>query len=234
MPRHIAVIMDGNGRWARQKGLERIQGHQKGTEATVNLVDNCIELGVECLTLYVFSFENWNRPEGEVKFLIEHLLIHMMDQEIDHLMEKGVRLQVLGDQSRLPESSRKKLEEGIAQTSGNSNMVLNLAISYGGRREIVQAAQKFATDVEQGKHTPQDLNEELFGQYLYAPELPYPELMIRTGGEKRISNYLLWQLAYSEFYFSDLLWPDFDKVELEKAIDFFQGRERRFGRVLNE
>jgi undecaprenyl diphosphate synthase len=226
--------MDGNGRWARKQGLERILGHRKGTNATVSLVDRCLELGVEYLTLYVFSSENWDRPAGEVHFLIEELLVQMMHQELSHLQEKEVRLQILGDLNQLPEQPRSVLEDGMQKTAGNSRMQLNLAISYGGRQELTHAMQKIAAKVAAGELAPESIREETLAQHLYQPEVPDPELMIRTGGEQRISNYLLWQLAYSEFYFTDVLWPDFDAAELDKALQFFGQRQRRFGKVLDE
>ncbi len=226
--------MDGNGRWAKKQGRERTFGHSNGTTATIDLVDRCVELGIEFLTIYVFSSENWNRPAEEVKFLIELLLTQMIDKELPHMMEKNVRLQFTGDLDRLPDTSKNKLLEAIEQTSKNTGMQLNLAISYGGRREIMHGVQKIAKNILSGEITPEDINEELISSSMYLPEVPDPELMIRTGGEQRISNYLLWQCAYSELYFTDLLWPEFTKAELDKAIEFYSKKQRRFGRVIDE
>jgi undecaprenyl diphosphate synthase len=233
IPKHIAVIMDGNGRWAKSKGFPRVFGHRSGTKATVEIVDACGKLGVKFLTLYVFSSENWQRPPKEVSFLMT-LLVEMMDQEINHLMAENVKLVIIGDMGKLPERARKKLQEGIIQTSKNTGLQLNLAVSYGGRQEIVHATQKLAEQVLKGEISPESITESLFSQMLYLPEVPDPELMIRTGGEFRISNYLLWQLAYSEIYVTDVLWPDFHSNELDKAIEFYQKRQRRFGKVIDE
>lgn len=228
--RHIAIIMDGNGRWARRRGFERFLGHRKGTEATVNSVEVGVELGLEHLTLYVFSSENWNRPAKEVDYLM-NLLIEMVAQEISHLMEKNVRLKIIGDMNKLPNAPRKRLEEAVNMTAQNSGMQLNLAISYGGRQEIVEASRALARDVASGKILEENIDEEMFSSKLYLGNAPDPDLVIRTGGEFRLSNYLLWQAAYSEFYVTETLWPDWTKEEFLKAVEFFNARERRFGRV---
>lgn len=222
--------MDGNGRWARRRGFERFLGHRKGTEATVNSVEVGVELGLEHLTLYVFSSENWNRPAKEVDYLM-NLLIEMVAQEIPHLMEKNVRLKIIGDMNKLPNAPRKRLEEAVNMTAQNSGMQLNLAISYGGRQEIVEASRALARDVASGKILEENIDEEMFSSKLYLGNAPDPDLVIRTGGEFRLSNYLLWQAAYSEFYVTETLWPDWTKEEFLKAVEFFNARERRFGRV---
>jgi len=229
--KHVAVIMDGNGRWAKSKGLERFLGHRHGTRATVAVVEAGVELGLEHLTLFVFSSENWQRPTKEVEYLM-NLLVEMIAQEVPKLMENNVKMSVIGNMSKLPETPRQKLVEAVEQTSKNSGMQLNLAISYGGRAEIVDAARAIADAAKSGKLNPETLNEEEFAKYLYLKGAPDPDLIIRTGGEYRLSNYLLWQAAYSEFFVSDVLWPNFTKEDFAKAIEFYNTRQRRFGRVL--
>jgi undecaprenyl diphosphate synthase len=227
--KHIAVIMDGNGRWARSKGLERFLGHRQGTKATVETVDAGCDLGLEHLTLFVFSSENWQRPRREVEYLM-NLLVEMVAQELPHMMERNVRLVVIGDMLRLPEKPRNRLQEAIDATAQNTGMQLNLAISYGGRQEIVQAAKKIAQEAASGKLDPGALDEASFARYLALPaDL---DLVIRTGGEYRLSNYLLWQAAYAEFFVTPVLWPDFTKADFARAVEFFNTRERRFGKVL--
>lgn len=222
--------MDGNGRWARRRGFERFLGHRKGTQATIDSVEVGVNLGLEHLTLYVFSSENWNRPASEVGYLME-LLVEMVDKEMPDLMEKNVKLKVIGNLPRLPEAPRAKLETAIEVTSKNTGMQLNLAISYGGRQEIVDACRKLSARVASGELKPEDIDETIFAGSLYLGGAPDPDLVIRTGGEFRLSNYLLWQAAYSEFYVSDTLWPDWTKEEFLKAIEFYNARERRFGKV---
>lgn len=222
--------MDGNGRWARRRGFERFLGHRKGTQATIDSVEVGVNLKLEHLTLYVFSSENWNRPASEVGYLME-LLVEMVDKEMADLMEKNVRLKVIGNLARLPEAPRKKLENAIEATSHNTGMQLNLAISYGGRQEIVDACRKISRQVAAGELKPEAIDEAVFAKNLYLGGAPDPDLVIRTGGEFRLSNYLLWQAAYSEFYVSDTLWPDWTKEEFLKAIEFYNARERRFGKV---
>jgi undecaprenyl diphosphate synthase len=229
--KHIAVIMDGNGRWAKSKGLERFLGHRQGTKATVATVEAGVDLGLEHLTLFVFSSENWQRPRVEVEYLM-NLLVEMVAQELPHLMEKNVKLRVIGNINKLPEKPRKKLQEAIDETSQNTGMQLNLAISYGGRMEIVDAARKIAEAAKNGTLNPETLSEEDFAKYLYLEGAPDPDLIIRTGGEYRLSNYLLWQAAYSEFFVSDVLWPNFTKEDFAKAIEFYNTRQRRFGKIL--
>jgi undecaprenyl diphosphate synthase len=228
--KHVAVIMDGNGRWAKSRGLERFLGHRQGTKATVAAVEAGVDLGLEHLTLYVFSSENWQRPKIEVEYLM-NLLVEMVAQELPHLMEKNVKLHVIGSLSKLPEKPRKKLQEAIDKTSQNSGMQLNLAISYGGREEIVDAAKEIAELAKKGELSTESLDESEFAKHLYLRGAPDPDLVIRTGGEYRLSNYLLWQAAYSEFFVSDVLWPDFTKEDFAKAIEFYKTRQRRFGKV---
>ncbi len=231
--KHIAIIMDGNGRWARSRGLERFLGHRKGTQATIDAVKFGCDLRLEHLTLYVFSSENWQRPSKEVDYLMK-LLVEMVHKELPDLMEKNVKLEVIGNINRLPEAPRKQLQHAIDTTSKNSGMQLNLAISYGGRQEIVDACKAIAAEVKAGTLALEAIDENVFSQNLYLKGAPDPDLVIRTGGEFRLSNYLLWQAAYSEFYVTPTLWPDFTNEEFQKAVDFYNTRERRFGKVLDE
>ncbi len=231
--KHVAIIMDGNGRWAKSRGLERFLGHRKGTQATIDAVEVGVNLKLEHMTLYVFSSENWGRPTKEVEYLMG-LLIEMVIKEIPDLMEKNVKLKVIGNMDRLPEKPRAKLQEAIDVTANNTGMQLNLAISYGARQEIVAAVKSIAAQVAAGEIKIDDIDETVFANNLYLKGAPDPDLIIRTGGEFRLSNYLLWQAAYSEFYVTDTLWPDFTKEEFMKAVEFFKTRERRFGKVLHE
>jgi undecaprenyl diphosphate synthase len=230
IPRHIGIIMDGNGRWAKKRGLPRSLGHRAGTDATRTIVNACGELGVGYLTIYVFSKENWARPRLEVDLLMD-LLVEMIRKEVDNLNANNVRLHAIGDLSHLPEKSRQALLTGIDRLQNNTGLNLILAISYGGRAEILQAAKAFARDALNRPENVDSLDEQTFQSYLYTKDFPDPELIIRTGGEKRISNFLLWQGTYAELYFSDVLWPDFDKECLVAAIEDFSKRERRFGKV---
>lgn len=232
LPQHVAIIMDGNGRWARQKGRPRIFGHKQGTNSTRSAIQHASDLGIKFLSLYVFSSENWQRPPKEVSFLMT-LLGEMIESEIKNMMEKNVRLRVLGDLSKLPDRPRRKLQEAMDRLDSNTGLTLQLCISYGGRQEIVQGVQKLAARVAAGELAAQDISEELISAQMYNPEAPDPELMIRTGGEYRISNFLLWQFAYSELFVSPLLWPDFGSEEFDNALAFYMTRERRFGRVLD-
>jgi undecaprenyl diphosphate synthase len=229
IPRHIAVIMDGNGRWARQHGfMERIRGHEAAVDAVRAAVRAAGELGAEALTLYAFSIENWKRPRHEVAALMR-LLDRFLRGEIPEMMENNVRLVVSGRLERVPAYVIRQMERTMAETANNTGLIVNLALSYGGRQEIVDAARKFAADVAAGKASPDDLTPELFEQYLYHPELPEPELLIRTSGEMRYSNFLLWQIAYTELVVMPVLWPDFRRVHLLEAVVEYQSRERRFG-----
>jgi undecaprenyl diphosphate synthase len=222
--------MDGNGRWAKSRGLPRTAGHRAGTDATRNIVRACGELGINYLTIYVFSAENWGRPRQEVAMLMD-LLVEMTRREIRDLNKNNVRLHAIGDLSRLPPKTRAELVAGIEATKGNTGLNLVLAVSYGGRAEIIEGVKKFARDALKNPSVIDGLNEESFKSYLYTAAFPDPELVIRTGGDKRMSNFLLWQSAYTELYITDVLWPDFDKACLEQAIADFNKRERRFGKV---
>lgn len=230
VPSHIGIIMDGNGRWAKARGQMRTSGHRAGTDATRNIVRACGELGVSYLTIYVFSAENWARPQKEVSMLMD-LLVEMVRREVRDLNKNNVRLHTIGDLSKLPPKTRKELINGIEATKNNTGLNLVLAISYGGRAEIIQAAKKCALDAIAKPEIAETLTEDMFKSYLYTSQFPDPELIIRTGGDKRISNFLLWQAAYAELYFTDVLWPDFNKDRLVEAIEDFAKRDRRFGKV---
>ena len=230
LPRHIAVIMDGNGRWARKRAMPRIAGHRAGRHAVREVTRACAELGIEALTLYTFSQENWKRPSYEVRALWS-FLEEVLRTEFLELAENDIRLIATGDLDAIPDAARRALEKAQKDLEGNRGMVLNLAVSYGSRGEIVAAARRFAQDVADGHCRPEELDEKLFRAYLFAPELPDPDLLIRTSGEMRLSNFLLWQLAYAELYVTETLWPDFGRPELMAAIAEYQRRERRFGGV---
>ncbi len=229
-PQHIAIIMDGNGRWAKKRGLPRLAGHRAGVSAVKRIVAACGEMDIKYLTIYVFSVENWMRPRPEVRGLMR-LLGESLIREIDELDVKGVRLIVSGRLGDIEPRVQRLLEEGIARTSKNRGLVLNLALSYGGRAELADACQAMAQDILQGRLKPREIDEDKLRGYLYHPEVPDPDLIIRTSGEYRLSNFLLWQGAYAELYFTKTLWPDFDRRELMKAIQDYQRRERRFGRL---
>jgi undecaprenyl diphosphate synthase len=228
LPKHVAVIMDGNGRWAKEKGKMRVFGHKNGVLAVRDTVEGAAEVGIENLTLYAFSTENWNRPKLEVTALME-LLVSTINKETKTLMENNVRLNAIGDLHSLPKRCYKELQEAIAKTAANTRLTLTLALSYSSRWEILNATKLIATDMASGKIKPEEINEKLFENYLSTHNLPDPELMIRTSGEHRISNYLLWQLAYAELYFTPKLWPDFRREDLFEAVYNYQQRERRFG-----
>jgi undecaprenyl diphosphate synthase len=228
LPRHIAVIMDGNGRWARARGKGRIEGHRAGVRSVREVVTACRELGVEVLTLYAFSSENWKRPPVEVRALMGFLEDYLA-RELGTLVENDIRLATIGDLSRMPPSARRALERVKGRTAGNGSMTLVLALTYGGRDEIVRAARRAAEDAAKGLVTPEALTEARFAAYLDTGGLPDPDLMIRTSGESRLSNYLLWQMAYTELHFTPVLWPDFGRADLYRAILDYQGRERRYG-----
>ncbi len=230
VPEHIGIIMDGNGRWARNRGLPRTSGHREGTNATRRIVRACGEIGVKYLTIYVFSAENWGRPRTEVKLLME-LLVEMLHKEIQDLNQNNVKLHTIGDIEKLPPKTRRELLNGIENTRNNTGLNLILAISYGGRSEIVRAVRNFAQKALEEPGLIDSLDEKGFAEYLFTAAFPDPELIIRTGGEKRISNFLLWQAAYSELFITDVLWPDFDKETLVEAIEDYNRRDRRFGKV---
>ncbi len=228
LPQHVAIIMDGNGRWAKEKGKLRVFGHQNGVVSVRDTVEGAVELGIKFLTLYAFSTENWNRPKLEVMALME-LLVGTINKETKTLMKNGVRLNAIGNLKSLPEKCYRQLQETIEKTSENKACTLTLALSYSSRWEITEATRKLAADVRDGKIKSEDITEDIFASYLNTSDMPDPELMIRTSGEHRISNYLLWQLAYSELYFTPKLWPDFRREDLFEAVIDFQKRERRFG-----
>lgn len=230
LPNHIAIIMDGNGRWAKKRGASRIFGHKSAVKAVRDSTEGCAELGVNYLTLYAFSTENWNRPKLEVDGLMS-LLVSTIKNEIPTLMKNNVRLQPIGDIAHLPKEAQKKLREGIELTKNNTGLTLTLALSYSGRKEIVEATKAILKKYSEGKINIEDINEDTFSTNLATRDMPDPELMIRTSGEKRISNFLLWQMAYTELHFTETLWPDFRKEHLYSAILDYQRRERRFGKT---
>jgi undecaprenyl diphosphate synthase len=230
LPIHLAIIMDGNGRWAKMRGEHRIIGHQNGVEAVRQTVEAAGELGISYLTLYAFSTENWNRPKDEVLGLMS-LLVEAIENETPTLMKNNVRLQAIGDLASLPVEVRDKLEGTISNTSNNSGLTLVLALSYSSRWEIVNAVKNIASKVKNGDVSLDDIDSDLFSNHLTTKGIPDPEFLIRTSGENRISNFLLWQIAYSELYFTELFWPDFNKEELYKALLNYQNRERRFGKI---
>lgn len=228
IPRHIAIIMDGNGRWAKERGKERSYGHQAGVDTVRRITSECVRLGVKFLTLYTFSTENWSRPETEIAALMG-LVLSSLEDEI--FMKNNVRFQVVGDIQRLPQSVQDKLQETMEHTTQNTAMTMVVALSYSSRWELTRAAQSIARDVKAGTLQPEDITEELMNERLETAFMPDPELLIRTGGELRISNYMLWQIAYSELYFCDTYWPDFDEANLHQAIASYQARQRRFGKT---
>ncbi len=230
LPRHIAIIMDGNGRWARRHNLGRIEGHLEGTKTIRKIVRFCGEIGINILTLYAFSTENWNRPRKEVRALM-NLLFKFLKQERDNLKKNNIKLFVSGQIERLPARVRSELSKSMDATSQNKGLILNLALSYGGRQEIVRACGQIVKEVFESRKRVKDIDEEFFNNYLYTAGLPDPDLLIRTSGEFRISNFLLWQIAYSEIYVTPVLWPDFNRRDLLLALIDYQSRERRFGKV---
>ena len=230
VPQHVAIIMDGNGRWAKKQGEDRVFGHHEGVNSVREIVEACGEIGVKYLTLYAFSTENWNRPKEEVDALME-LLVATISMETPNLDKKGVKLQAIGDIESLPQSCQKELQESIDFTAKNNTLTLILALSYSSKWEITNAVKQIAKKVEEGKMNSKDITSKDIEKHLSTSKWPEPELMIRTSGEHRISNFLLWQLAYAEFYFTETLWPDFRKNEFFKAILSYQNRERRFGQT---
>lgn len=230
MPQHIAIVMDGNGRWAKQRGLKRMFGHKQGVDTVHRITEAAAELGVKYLTLYTFSTENWNRPKEEVDALMG-LLVDTIVKETPTLMRNNVRLMTIGDTERLPEATKRKFEQCIDETSGNTGLRLVIALSYSSRWEIVEAVKRAAEAVKRGEMQVEDIDEQLVSTLMTTCAIPDPDLLIRTSGELRISNFLLWQLAYAELYFTDCLWPDFTEEEFYKAIISYQHRERRFGKT---
>lgn len=230
LPVHIAMIMDGNGRWAKSRNLPRLAGHHQGVEAMKTIIRYCSDLGIRYLTVYAFSTENWNRPQEEVDGLME-LLVRFLRAEIDELHENQVRMKVLGDITRLPAAGRAEIENALERTAQNKGITFCIALNYGSRDEILRGVRKIAADVKAGVLEPADITEEIFSDSLYTAGIPDPDLMIRTSGELRISNYLLWQLAYSELWFTQTPWPDFTPEELDKALIAYQDRDRRYGKI---
>jgi len=230
LPKHLAIIMDGNGRWAKQKGLLRTLGHENGTKSVRIVVETAAKLGIENLTLYAFSTENWNRPKLEVELLM-NLLINSLKNELKTLQDNHIRLNSIGNLDLLPKSAQKKLHEVVEKTKNNKNMVLTLALSYGSREELINVVKNISNKVKNNIISIDSIDESIINQHLYTQDLPEVDLLIRTSGEHRISNFLLWQIAYAELYFTDVLWPDFKEDDLYEAIISYQKRERRFGKT---
>jgi undecaprenyl diphosphate synthase len=230
VPAHIAIIMDGNGRWAKERGQIRLKGHQAGMEALHDIVKACSDMGVKVLTVYAFSTENWKRPAEEVSGIFA-LLVRYVAKELKELKENNVRIRLLGDIAPLPDAARKAVLEAVNDTAEDTGLVFNIAINYGGRAEIVRAAKQLAQQAKEGALDPEDISEDMFAEQLYTAELPDPDLIIRTGGELRLSNFLTWQSAYSEIYVTDTYWPDFTPEKLMEAIEAFSSRDRRFGGI---
>ena len=230
LPRHVAVIMDGNGRWAENKGLPRFMGHRRGVDALKDLLRCCKDWGIQALTAYAFSTENWHRPMPEVEFLMT-LFERVLKRELNEMTQEGVQIRFVGDLDALPESLRAEIHRAMEATQSNHKIQFNVATNYGGRREILHACRSIATAVQKGHIEPEDINESVFEKFLYTAGLGDPDLLIRTSGEMRVSNFLLWQMAYSELYVTDTLWPDFDRQAFYQALQSFQSRKRRFGKV---
>lgn len=228
IPKHIAIIMDGNGRWAKARGIPKVMGHAQGVEAVRRTVKSCIEMGVKYLTLYAFSNENWSRPDHEIKALFQ-LLENFIDKEFKIFHDKRIRLHIIGERDKIQKDLLAKVESAEKATEGYDNLILNIALSYGGRQEILNAARILAEAAKNSEINPSDIDEEMFSSKLYTRGQPDPDLLIRTSGEMRVSNFLLWQASYAEFYVTEKLWPDFDEKELKKAIEEYNKRERRFG-----
>ena len=233
LPKHIAIIMDGNGRWAKQKGLLRTIGHEKGSRAVREVVEASAEIGLENLTLYAFSTENWNRPKLEVETLMK-LLISSLRKEMDRLHDNDIKLNAIGDLNSLPAKVLEELTDVIKKTRNNTRMTLTVALSYGSREELVHAMKEIGNKVKNNIISPEKIDETIINEHLYTQNLPDVDLLIRTSGEQRISNFLLWQIAYAELYFTDVLWPDFSKEELYLALHSYQNRERRFGKTSDQ
>ncbi len=226
VPTHVAIIMDGNGRWARQRGLPRLAGHRAGTENLRRVLRACVEFGVEILTIYAFSTENWGRPEEEVSGLM-NIVRDVIDRELLELHKEGVRLRHIGDLSRIDPDLKEKVFKAIDLTKDNDKLILNIAFNYGGRAEIIHAVR----EIVKAGHSPEEITEDLLNHYLYTGDLPDPDLIVRTSGELRLSNFLIWQAAYAEYYFPEVYWPDFDREEFRKALLHFADRDRRYGRL---
>jgi len=232
-PGHVAIIMDGNGRWAKKRNRPRTMGHQAGIKSLRKSIQHCVRLGINTLTVFAFSSENWNRPDGEISRLME-LFLRALDKEVDELHTNGVCLRFIGDLTAFKPAIQTKMSEAQILTAGNRQLVANIAVNYGGRWDITQASKRLAKAVSEGDLSPEQVDEAQFAKYLALADSPDPDLFIRTGGEMRISNFLLWQSAYTEFYFTPVLWPDFDEQALDQAIAAYQSRERRFGRTSDQ
>lgn len=230
LPTHVAIIMDGNGRWAKSRGLPRVQGHRKGADSVREVVRGAGELGIKYLTLYAFSVENWNRPKSEVDTLMKYLL-RFLKKEISELNKNNVRLHAIGQIYRLPENVQEQLKKTIAATSKNNGLTLTLALSYGGRTEIIEAVRDIGKEIAEGKLDPEEINDQVISRHLYTHGMPDPDLLIRTSGEMRVSNFLLWQISYAEFVITDTLWPEFGKAEFFNALEEYTSRHRRYGAV---
>ena len=230
LPNHVAIIMDGNGRWAKKIGKKRAFGHENGTKSVRECIDQSMKLGIKNLTLFVFSTENWNRPKYEVKALME-LLVYSLEKERVNLINNEIKLNVIGDLEALKDKPKSKLKSIILETKNNKKLNLNLAISYGSKQEIVNAIREVSNKVKNNIISSKNIDENIINEHLYTRNLPNVDLLIRTGGEKRVSNFLLWQIAYAEMYFTDVLWPDFKKEDFIEALDDYQKRERRFGKI---
>jgi len=233
LPEHVAIIMDGNGRWARKKGKSRNEGHRVGIEKIREMVEICLDLGIKFLTVYAFSCQNWKRPREEVNFLMKRFERYL-DKEGQEFKKKGVRIKVIGRKKELSQALQKKIEITVGMTQNNDKLHLNLAINYGGQEEIVDAVKKIAEEIRKGTLASQEIDVDLFRKYLYTEDQPYPDLLIRTSGEQRVSNFLLWQIAYAELWITPTLWPDFEKEEFIKAIRDYTSRKRRFGGLEEE
>ena len=230
LPNHVAIIMDGNGRWAKKIGKKRAFGHKNGTKSVRDCIDQSLRLGIKNLTLYVFSTENWNRPKFEVNALMD-LLVYSLENERVNLIENGIKLNVIGELETLKDKAKTKLKSIISETKSNKKLNLNLAISYGSKQEIVNVIREISNKVKNNIISSKNIDENIINEHLYTRNLPNVDLLIRTGGEKRVSNFLLWQIAYAEMYFTDLLWPDFKKEDFIDALDDYQKRDRRFGKI---
>jgi undecaprenyl diphosphate synthase len=230
LPQHVAFIMDGNGRWAKQRGFPRIAGHRQGAKILKDLVRCCKDWGIPALTAYAFSTENWQRPLKEVEFLMR-MFERLLRRELAQMDREGVRISFIGDLSVLADSLRQEIENAMAQTAQNQSIHFTVAVNYGSRAELTQACRQIAEQVQKGQLDPQSVNESVIEQYLYTAGTPDPDFLIRTSGEQRVSNYLLWQMAYTEFYFTETFWPDFNRMAFHEALRYYQGRDRRFGKV---
>lgn len=230
LPRHVVIVMDGNGRWAKKRLLPRTAGHHAGVKTTRKIVEQCVARKIQALTIFAFSSENWKRPEDEVSSLME-LFLSALQSEVKSLHEQQVRVRFIGDLSAFSQKLQDRISQTMQLTGSNTGLQLNIAVNYGGRWDIAQACGRIAEKIQNGELTSANINAQLFGQYVCLADLPEPELFIRTGGEQRISNFLIWQMAYTELYFTDLLWPDFDQQAFDDALTWFAGRQRRFGKT---